>query len=57
MSKLKTDISFKAEKIERPDKTFEEIQAEVDAFNKAQREKLDVQEVGDTEPQDESTDI
>lgn len=57
MNKLKLDINFKAEKIERPDKTLEEIQAEVDAFNKAQREKLDVQEVGDTEPQDESTDI
>ena len=57
MSKLKVSLGFEGKKIERPNKTLEEIQAEVDAFNKAQREKLDVQEVGDTEPQDESTDI
>lgn len=44
MNKLKTDISFKAEKIERPDKTFEEIQAEVDAFNKAQMELIENEE-------------
>lgn len=57
MPKLNIELGFEGRKIERPDKTLEEIQAEVDAFNKAQREKLDVQEVGDTEPQDESTDI
>ena len=38
------EINFKAEKIERPDKTLEEIQAEVDAFNKAQRELIENEE-------------
>lgn len=34
------EIRFNAKKIERPDKTFEEIEAEVEAFNQAQRELL-----------------
>lgn len=42
--KLGTDVKYKATKVEHPDKTLEEIQAEVDAFNKAQREKIAKQE-------------
>lgn len=38
--KLGTNVNFKATKVEYPNKTLEEIQAEVDAFNKAQREKI-----------------
>lgn len=44
MSKLGLNINFKAEKIERPNKTLEEIQAEVDAFNKAQMELIENEE-------------
>lgn len=38
--KLGTEVKFKATKVEYPNKTLEEIQAEVDAFNKAQRKKI-----------------
>lgn len=38
--KLGTEVKFKATKIERPGKTIEEIQAEVDAFNAQELAKI-----------------
>lgn len=39
--KTNLEVKFKAEKQEFPNKTLEELQAEVDAFNKAQREQTE----------------